>query len=894
MLRVRLIATCLLGVAAVSVAQAGSPRLVKVSPPGGQRGTSVEAYFQGKYLEKPDEVLMYGPGITVESVEALEGEVQISGRKEKVESGTRVRVRLKLADDCPLGAHGLRLRTANGLTDYQRFFVGPFPTVEEDEQNQKRNDKRDAAKVVPFNSTVLGRMNEQTDVDLFQIEVKQGQRISAEIEATRLGVDRGLPDLHLAVLDANGKTLIAADDSALFVQDPIVSILADRDGVYFIEVRHSTYNAASETYRLHVGTFPRPTGVYPAGGQAGEELSVRLLGDPKGDWTQILKLPLSSVGRFSKPSELSTSDATSNSSVSNTNVLENRSTMSESFDFAFAAVDADSLPTPTPNRLRVSPFPNVLEAEPNDTAEAVATVSASTLPIAFNGIIEKPGDVDCFRFQAKKGERFKIHALANVLGSPLDPTIWIKSLAAKPGAPIRATESRPNQLGYPPIGGLNRDTLDPIIEFTVPADGEYVLGVEDDRGNGGKDFVYRVEITAETDAVLTYIPLEAENQFTPQARQAINVPSGGRYNTSVSILNTNRPFNGELELVAVGLPEGVKMIAPRVTTAMPRVPVVFEAVAGVKLQGGFIDIVAMPVRSASTPIATPEATTSTTKNDSSKCDQTKEGEQAGSLHYVVSGFRQMVAMNAYGNNDYYLHTIIDKLPLAVTEPAPFFIEIEEPKSALVQNGEMALKYKIHRVDGFDGPVTVSMEWKPNGVTGATPITIKPGQIDGEYLIGASRSATAGTYQVVLTVVSGGDRPGYYDGANRTYVCSQPFKLMVAEPHIDAKIARTSIERGKTTNLTVKLNHLKPFEGTAKTTLTRLPRGVELVEPMREITSADKEVTFTLKATEDCLVGSYQGITLEVTVVEDGQSVRQLTGYGLLRIDAERGVKATMK
>ena len=45
-------------------------------------------------------------------------------------------------------------------------------------------------------------------------------------------------------------------------------------------------------------------------------------------------------------------------------------------------------------------------------------------------------------------------------------------------------------------------------------------------------------------------------------------------------------------------------------------------------------------------------------------------------------------MNAYGNNDYYLHTPIDKLACAVTEPAPFRIEVEEPKSALVQNGEM--------------------------------------------------------------------------------------------------------------------------------------------------------------------------------------------------------------
>src|SRR5439155_248072 len=89
-----------------SSASAGSPRLVRLSPPGGQRGTTVEAYFQGRYLDKPQEVLLYEPGISVEAVEALEGEVSINGRKERVEAGTRVRVRLKLSDDCELGPHG--------------------------------------------------------------------------------------------------------------------------------------------------------------------------------------------------------------------------------------------------------------------------------------------------------------------------------------------------------------------------------------------------------------------------------------------------------------------------------------------------------------------------------------------------------------------------------------------------------------------------------------------------------------------------------------------------------------------------------------------------------------------------------------------------------------------
>ncbi len=844
------------------IAEAGTPRLARVVPPGGQRGATVEVMLQGRYLEKPEEVLVYEPGITVESIEAIEGNVEFRGYRGRVESGSGVRVKLKVADDCPLGVHGLRLRTAAGISEYQRFNVGPFATIEEDERSPRdnRNDKRETAQAVPLNNTVLGRMIDPTDVDLFRVEAKQGQRLSAEIEAVRLGVDQGIPDLHIALLDADGKRLIAADDSAIFLQDPVVSLIAPKDGTYFVEVRHTTYSAANDVYRLHVGSFARPTALYPAGGPAGKELSVRVIGDPKGDWSQTVTLP---VARFSKPSN------------SEQPGLENRAT--ESFDFRFVAIDAESnVPAPTPNTLRVSPFDNVLEAEPNDSEKLVVpplggqnespkggtTNSASSLPIAFNGIIEKSGDVDCFRFTAKKGERFKIHCLANVLGSPLDPMIWVKQVGAK-GNPQRATDSRPNQLGYPPFGGMNRDTLDPILDFTAAADGEYVLGVEDDRGNGGADFVYRVEVTPETDAVYVYIPQDGEAAFQPQARQSISIPSGGRYNTQFSIFNSNRPFNGDLELVAVGLPEGVTMHAPRVTPAMPRVPVVFEAAPDAKMQGKFIEIVARPV-------------------------EAKEGVS------LVSGFRQSIPMSAANNNDFYLFNTFEKLAIAVTEPAPFSIEVETPKSALVQNGEISLKFKIVRAEGFEEPVSVAMEWKPNGVSTGTPVTMKVEKNEGEYLLGAARNATAGSYPVTLSAVSGAQRPAYRDGANRTYVSTKPITLLVAEPHIDAKFARASIERGKTANLTVKLNHLKPFEGKAKATLARLPRGVELVEPFREITSEDKEVTFTLKATDECLTGGYQGITLDLTVTEEGQAVRQLSGYGTLRIDAERGVKAAMK
>ena len=412
------------------------------------------------------------------------------------------------------------------------------------------------------------------------------------------------------------------------------------------------------------------------------------------------------------------------------------------------------------------------------------------------------------------------------------------------------------------VYGTARALHDPIIDFTVPADGEYILGIEDERGEGGADYVYRIEVTPEDNAVYTYIAPEPENQFQPQLRQSVAVAAGNRTTVQVGIFSTNRPASGDLEIVGLNLPKGVTIHGPKITPGMTKFPVVFEASADAKPQAALIDLAVRPVG----------------KSDDA----------------LVSGYRQTIVMNAYGNNDYYMHVPINKLALAVTDPAPFRVEVEQPKSAMVQNGEMLLKFAVKRAAGYDGPVTVQMEWKPNGINTATPVTIPSGQTEGTYLLGAARNSSPGAHQITLTASNGGARQGYGDGSERTYVSTQLIPLTIAEPHIEAKIARTSIERGKTATLVCKLNHLQQISGKAQATLTRLPRGVELVEPMKEITAADKEVSFTLKATQEALLGNYTGIVLDITVNENGQAVRQMSGNGQLRIDAERGVKAASK
>jgi hypothetical protein len=219
---------------------------------------------------------------------------------------------------------------------------------------------------------------------------------------------------------------------------------------------------------------------------------------------------------------------------------------------------------------------------------------------------------------------------------------------------VKASDSRPNQLGIAPAGGLNRDTHDPLLDFTAPADGEYILGVEDERGQGGADYVYRVEVLPDTNAVYTYIAAEPENQQVPQARQTVSVAAGNRVPAQIALFSTNRQYIGDLELVGVNLPPGVTLHAPKILTGQTKIPVVFEAAPGTKLQSALVDLVVRPV-----PSGDP----------------------------LTSGFRQTIMMNGYGNNDYYLHTPVDKLALAVTETAPFHIKVEEPNRPLCRTAK---------------------------------------------------------------------------------------------------------------------------------------------------------------------------------------------------------------
>ena len=514
---------CLAAFFGASSALAVAPNFTAIAPAGGQRGTSVEVTLRGDRLADAQEVFFYTPGITLE---------KISDAQEK-----EVKVVFLIAADCRLGEHALRIRTASGISALRLFYVGPFPSVEEKEPNNE------AAKAQPIalNSTVQGTIGSE-DVDVFSVEVKKDQRLSVEIEGARLG--RTLFDPTVTVLSADGRVLAASDDTPLLGHDGFVSLLAPADGKYLIQVRDMTYAGTGHFYRLHLGTFPRPAAVFPLGGQPGETLEAKFLGDPTGDFTQPITLPTEK---------------------------------SRSARFGLVA-DHHGL-APSPNWLRVSPLTNAPSITPGNTL-GKATALNMTAPLAFNGVLITKGDAAFFRFTAKKDQNLDFQVYARRLGSPLDSVLTVFDAKGK-------------SLGNNDDAAGNPDSA---VRVKIPEDGDYTVKVADQLARGGPRFTYRVEIAEIAPTLTLSIPDTA--RYDNETRKSIVVPRGNRF---AVLLNINRDtFNGDLAVTFDGLPAGIAALADTVPGSLSAVPVVFDAAADAPIAGTLLTPAAQAVDAATT------------------------------------------------------------------------------------------------------------------------------------------------------------------------------------------------------------------------------------------------------------------------------------------------------
>ena len=815
-----------------AVAQAIQQRNIEVlTPRSGQRGTTVEVLIEGLDIADPREIVFYRPGIKAiefEQLPDLERPISLHHRG-RVEQ--QVKCKFVISADCPLGEHPLRLRTATTLTTLATFWVGRFPIVPELECGgnevrydggllevipsktavQTPNDTLDTAQEIPLNVTIAGeiKVTSELDRDYYKVRAKKGQRLSVEVDAVRL-CDKAYAeneyDLQVRILDGTGRELGFNDDSDLHVQDPILSVLAPANGDYFIEIRQQLFKGGRWIfYRAHIGDFARPLITYPLGGQAGQTIDLQLLGDPAGDSKKAVALP-KSLGNF----------------------------------YWFPGEAKRKTPSPLP--LRVSPYPNVLE---NADTSVVAK-----LPVALNGIISESRQEDVFRFAVKQGKRYRVRVFSRGMGSPLDPTFWIRAAGADQDEIVVDDASWSNRDKPVVPNGLQRpELLDPSIVFTPKQDGEYQLGITDMRGLGGKHFAYRIEIEPAHDVVHTHTVSMANDRFEINRTAGFIVPQGNRWTIKIYVAKgLGNGYNGDLKLVARGLPNGVRMVAPIVPAGIGNVPVQFIADADIKPQSQLFSIDA--VATDGTRLAT------------------------SSQAYVPF-------INHSGGRAWH-HVHLTKYALGITDEAPFSVELEQPSIPLSQSGELKLKVRIRRRKGFDEAIDIQPDWYPNGVSGGGATTIVAGQSEAEYSISASRSATPGTWKMTMNATTTDGL--FYSGVGRIRVSSDFIDLAVASPYVALRFQPSAVRRNQSAKVVCDVSHLKPFSKIAKATLLGLPKGVTLVAPLPTLKPDAKQLVFQVKASPTALLGQYRQVRCQLTFLEGGQLIRQLTDNGILRVD----------
>ncbi|QTN31748.1 PPC domain-containing protein [Akkermansiaceae bacterium] len=475
--------------------------LTPISPAGGQRGTDVTVTLRDDNIASFQELITYQPGLSLSGL-------KVNEKDNKLATAT-----LHIAPDAPLGEHSVRIRTAYDISYVRPFWVGPFPSVKSVEFEENPNP----IQRVELNTTVEGTITLE-DVDMFVVALKKGQRLSVEAEAMRLG--RVLFDAYIAVLDPKDTEIASCDDSPFLKTDPFVSFIAPEDGDYRIVIREAAYEGGdSSKYRLHIGTFPRPTAVFPPGGKPGETLDLTFIGDPTGPFVQTVTLP---------------SEASPDFAI---HPVQNGETAPSPVPFAVSPLEHSSQPQNNTGLNLAHPFPPI--------------------PSAVDGILDATSPQRWFSFTAKKGQNLDIRLIARSLGSPLDSVLSVRD--AK----------------YKTLISSDDDQLSPdsFIKWTCPEDGTYYLQLRDQLGRTGPDFTFRIEIENRRPAISASLPVAERNES--QKEKFFTIPRGNRSAAVIQLKRENTACDIAFE--TVDLPPGIRMIAPPVPKSLNSFPVIFEA-----------------------------------------------------------------------------------------------------------------------------------------------------------------------------------------------------------------------------------------------------------------------------------------------------------------------------
>jgi len=743
------LAIVLLVLAATAAAQSPRPRprLHHAFPPGGRAGGVVEVAVAGESIEAADGLWFSHPGLVATP-----------------EAGRPGTFRVAIAADVPPGNHDVRALTPEGVSNPRTFVVGRRPESTEAEPN----DTPVAANPVVINSVVNGVVG-RADVDCFAFDGEAGRRLFLDLAAERI---ESRLDATIRLLDARGVEVAESRDS--YGADPFLDVTLPASGRYVVKVHDVTFaGSADHVYRLGIDDGPRLDSAFPAIAEPGPSSHHLTLIGRKLDGAALPgvgpdRLAFESRGWDGPTPFRPASDLT-------VNVLG-----------AAAAVRAFSLGLGADGRLSnptwivESPGPIVAEREPN-SPESPQDVAP---PCSIGGDFRTRNDLDAYRFRAKKGEVWRIEAVAEGIGSPADPTFVVQRLPEKGEPQDVASADDTADPGLAPR--FNLASTDATLRWQVPADGTYQVVLNDVAGTSraGPRLSYRLSVRPEHPDFRLFLVPDAVN-----ALDAVTVRRGGRAAAMLLAWRLDG-FAAPILVRPESLPEGLRCDPVIIPAGRVSAPVVFEAAGAAGPSVGVVRLVGSVGATPGTQAGT----------------DPEHVAIPGSLVWPpskVGNVRATVAPSRATRG----------FVVAVREGSPFLLTARPRRRAIAVGQDLDLDLTLGRSSGFDGAVAVS-GWElpagfpgpaltiPKGTTSAVlPWTTPPGLPPGDYSLVLKGSST------VTPGPTG--RAGYRaeEPSNPVLVSIRPAPVRVTLPPKPA-----IIKRGGTVEVVVGLERLGGFAG----------------------------------------------------------------------------------
>lgn len=413
---------------------------------------------------------------------------------EKQSNANRVVLTATLPNETAPGLAQLRLATTDGVSNSVVVTIDRMPQLPITETV--------AALPVSLHGSVPG-----SGVSKTTFTGKAGDDLLIEVEAKRLG-SKLRPVLHL--FDAQRTQVAWAMPSRTLAGDCRLAAKLPRDGQYTIELHDLQYAPPGVSFfRLKIGQWQFADLAFPLAVTRGQEVVLELLGSTPG-----VKLPFKASG----DSDMIPISWPPRSGIP----------VAEQLDYG----------GPPPSVL-LSSLPELIEATVaaggSPAANQVSSTGeppVATIPVAINGRLDVPGQLDLFRFAVTPGMKLTFEIFAERIGSRIDAVLEVRN---KDGGVLATNDDGPS-------------STDPRLDFTVPAGLDVlVVALRDSLEIANEQAIYRLVVT-NTDKP------QPEISVTAKADVA-NIASGESQLFEVNV--TRKGYDGPLQLTLGQFPPGV-------------------------------------------------------------------------------------------------------------------------------------------------------------------------------------------------------------------------------------------------------------------------------------------------------------------------------------------------